>query len=546
MNIDDLNVKLRIRGLWEAVDLGFLLAKQYFLPLFITWFIGALPVAFILGAIFNESPLWAALGVWFFKPIYENVMLARLSKMIFGQQAPLKPIVKSYTAANKGRLFYSLIVSRLMLNRSFSAPVSLLELQKGAGRKLRLKQLSLSMQNVTQFMTVLLFIVELGLAWAILTYIYMIFPTDFFDHGVVALIENDVIYFWGYTLISIFTMGVIAPFYVCAGFSLYLSRRTQLEGWDIELNFKQLITRIESQNNQRKTVAEPVTEKPVPSRGTASASVLGIVLGCLCLSPILSEDAVASDSVSDVSPVSVLASEENNNSASLTKETAKTAIKDVLSGDEFGSEKTEYRWQKKKSKKNRSKHSDLDLDDFFEFIVSLAKSLALTVKIILVILLLLVLAYVFSHASRFLDGVSGFFNKREDIDVPTHLFGLDMKKSSLPDDVGDQARQLIMAKQHRQALALLLRASFIHVLHKQKVFVPASATEQECLRLFQSQLPDHEFNFLKKLVKQWVLVAYAHETPDTEILSVLCDQWCDIYEGSNASDKNAGSLQGVS
>lgn len=532
MNIDKLNVKLRRRGLWEAVDLGFLLARKHFWPLLLTWLVGALPVAIVFGAIFYKSPLWMVFCVWLFKPLYENVMLNRLSRMIFGQYAPLKPVIKSYIAANKGRFFYALIISRLTLNRSFAAPVSLLEGQKGKPRKLRLTQLSMSMQNVTQFMTILLFLIEFGLIWALFICFVALVPTDFVDHNVSAFIANPLFPMWVFSVLSFFTMALIAPFYVCAGFALYLSRRTELEAWDIELNFKLLLERIESQASKRSTFSaksnkpnlntdvENLSHSNVQKGGASTSILLAIVVGCFCLFAL--------------PPHTVMASQLNQTeqvlSKNLTQKQVKKEIRDILSGDEFGGETTQYRWQKKPQKSEKKRKNNFDYDDVFDVISSALKGMAAVLKLTLVAVLLVGLGYVFSHANGLLSGVSTFFNRNEELDVPNHLFGLDMKKDSLPDNISAQAKALLEKRQYRQALALLLRGSFVHVLHKQHVPIPASATEQECLRLFAGQLSQQQYDYLQRLIKQWILIAYAHETPEHSILLELCEQWHTIYE----------------
>ena len=38
--------------------------------------------------------------------------------------------------------------------------------------------------------------------------------------------------------------SLVGPFYVCSGFSLYLNRRIELEGWDIDIGFRRILNRI--------------------------------------------------------------------------------------------------------------------------------------------------------------------------------------------------------------------------------------------------------------------------------------------------------------
>jgi hypothetical protein len=50
-----------------------------------------------------------------------------------------------------------------------------------------------------------------------------------------------------FCLLYLLVISIVEPFYVAAGFSLYLNRRTELEGWDIELGFRTLAARLEAQ-----------------------------------------------------------------------------------------------------------------------------------------------------------------------------------------------------------------------------------------------------------------------------------------------------------
>ena len=45
---------------------------------------------------------------------------------------------------------------------------------------------------------------------------------------------------WGYVLLLAYSASVVIvePFYVAAGFAIYLNRRAALEAWDIEQEFR--------------------------------------------------------------------------------------------------------------------------------------------------------------------------------------------------------------------------------------------------------------------------------------------------------------------
>lgn len=252
----------------------------------------------------------------------------------------------------------------------------------------------------------------------------------------------------------------------------------------------------------------------------------------LCAWPAMADDKIA--------PITV---------KTLTEQEAREKVIQIMSGEEFGGYETKYRWKKKQTDSDALEYEEGANESFYErifdWIKSIIDNLSFAIKLVLISILLIGIGYIAAHSKGLLNGVSSLFNRKSDVDVPTHLFGLDMKKDSLPKSVGDKAEQLIREKKYREALALLLRASFISVLYKHHVPVPASATEQECLRLFAQQVPRHQYQFLSALVRQWVLVAYAHEPPKTETLLSLCKDWRDAFELPTQPASNNDDLERV-
>jgi hypothetical protein len=49
---------------------------------------------------------------------------------------------------------------------------------------------------------------------------------------------------WISNLLYFTAFGLVGPIYAAAGFTLYLNRRIELEGWDIELKFRRLTARL--------------------------------------------------------------------------------------------------------------------------------------------------------------------------------------------------------------------------------------------------------------------------------------------------------------
>jgi len=81
-----------------------------------------------------------------------------------------------------------------------------------------------------------LYYVEQIFSIALLMLFYIFFPEqiDISLAWLNELRENNTYVDFG----SLLMMAAIAPFYVAAGFMLYISRRVELEGWDIEICFR--------------------------------------------------------------------------------------------------------------------------------------------------------------------------------------------------------------------------------------------------------------------------------------------------------------------
>ena len=120
------------------------------------------------------------------------------------------------------------------------------------------------------------------------------------------------------------------PFYVGAGFALYLNRRTLLEGWDIEIAFRRIAER-----QQAASKISPVV----------ASLLLGLVLSVMLLAPAPSLAAEAA--IVSTPPTPAVMPE--------SPEQLKKQISQLLKQPEFQTEKIEKNGNTsaKKHKKNR-------------------------------------------------------------------------------------------------------------------------------------------------------------------------------------------------
>ena len=498
MQIEKMTAVLRHRNNWEAVDLGFYMANFWFLRLWFLWILTALPVFITAQLFFYKYPYLVGLLVWWLKPIYELPLLYFLSRALFGEYIHTKTIRENYFQIIKPMFFPLLFWRRFSLSRSFNNPVQMLEELRGNKRRERLNVLNFNTNNVGQWLTVVCVHFEMFLYFSAIGLLFILIPEDvqwfdwemfFSEESVFMELINNLIYFLGISL--------IAPFYTAAGFSLYLARRTDLEGWDIELDFKKLNGRIHS---------------------SKKLSPIITILLLLCFSGLPSQPVYSQ--TTDI-------------------EKSASIIKEVISRDEFGEPKTRHTWTLRELKNEDVDGWELPgfIEDFlsavgkmFSWIGNLFSSGAGLLEALLwisVTTLLIFLLLRLGIWSRWLARPDPGQRKKKN--SPARLFGLDVIADALPDDILTQVQILLTRGELRVALSLLYRASLIKLIHLHQLDIPESATEGECLQIVKKNRPDNEASFFHRLTRTWLRLAYAHELPDKQDLQDLGQEWQEFY-----------------
>ncbi len=243
MQLDRIAIVLRQRSGWEAIDLGFRMAVRWARPLWTVWFALFLPLAATLILALREQPFLAALALWWIKPALDRFLLHVLARATFGEVPGLAATLGAWRASLGSRLWPELLLRPLAVRRSFLAPVAQLEGQRGPAARRRAAVLG---RRLSGHVLALAFIC-VCFEWVVLIgaemAIELLRPGGWLGE---AEPEPDGP-FWqpewwslGTTLAYALAISVIEPFFVAAGFSLYLNRRVMLEGWDIELALRRL------------------------------------------------------------------------------------------------------------------------------------------------------------------------------------------------------------------------------------------------------------------------------------------------------------------
>jgi hypothetical protein len=488
MDLDKLQVNACIRSGWQAIDLGFLMARAWLRSLYIASLMPMLPLAVVLLGIFFDRPFWAVFLIWWLKPFWERLPLFVASRMLFGEAPGIWSSMKSLPLKD---ILPWLLWRRFSPQRAFDNPVTVLEGLKGGVRRQRLRVLHGRYSDVALSNQFVCFCCELLLAFGLLI-LFDFFTPDAFDirfydsFGDLTLTGE-----WLFSVAAIIAMSLVMPFHTMAGFALYLNRRIELEAWDIEISFRNLAERKRSARTRA-----PVLALAVLAIGTLGPGIPG-----------LADAAVEHDS-----------------------ESAAELIEQVLQGEDFGREREVRKWRFKDFAEEAEDEGFPEwIIDFLEWLEGsqgwwqALSGIAPWVKILLVVLFAGLLVYLLR---RFRGPLKSLMTRdRGGETAPEVLFGLDVTPESLPPDVPEQAIRLWREGACREALSLLYRASLSRLIDRYELAFRASHTEAECAALVREQGIESLSEYFWHLTQTWRQLAYGHRLPSEGDLEDLCAGW---------------------
>lgn len=505
MRLTEASVAIRPRSPLEAMDLGVLLARSHAGLLMGAWALLTLPLFALLSLLLWDSPGWSILIFWWLKPAYERLPLHILSRALFGETPTLGQAFRALPGALRPALLASLTWHRFSPTRSFELPIVQLEGGDDRARQQRLAVLaSQSGDRGAGLLTLVGMHVELALWLGLMSLLYLLVPQQTgleFDWQKL-LATSGAEWRWLEHLSNLLYALVLTlwePVYVACGFSLYLNRRTQLEGWDIELAFRRLRQRL-----------------------ATAAAVVPLVLA-LALSPLSGETwAQVPDAAMPVP------SAQRQEQQSLSSETARQDVRALLAQPPFTQKETVTRWRFG----DPSSKKDADSTDWlrrFDALRALWTSLRWLPDLIEILLWSGIVCLLVLLAWRYRDWLSVFAGRlprtsRRQRPAPEVLLGLQVAPHSLPDDIAGEAERL-WPEQPRQALALLYRGLLSRLLHDFRLPLKEADTEGEVLaRVRQLHQTDLEC-FAEQLTRHWANLAYGHRLPPEQARVELCAAW---------------------
>ncbi len=501
MDLDRIAVTVRPRTPWEAIDLGFVMARTWFTPLWLLWLALALPVYLLSMLFLDDDPFWAILIVWWCKPAYEPLLLFWLSRALFADRLGTGATLRRTFSVIRPQLLANLTWRRFNPSRSFNMPVVVLEKLRGKARKKRIGVLS-QRQQASIWLTLVGLLFEVILQLAAIFLIIAMLPEE------LRWLDLDNFLFnpgrleqWLQNLVELLAMSLIAPFYVAAGFSLYLSRRTELEAWDIEIAFRRLMG-----SRQDGKLAQSGT---VPGK-LAVLLLCGVLLG-----GGVGADLQAATAVDGAE--------------------AKALIDEVLADPAFGKRTSVTYWKYIGGQDETVDESDEPpalLKWLLDVLEGFTRGFAAFGKALLLIVAGVLLGWLLYRAWRSGDylGMRPPDRARQKT-PPASLFGLSLERDDLPDDVAAACRDFLRQGDVRAALSLLYRGVLVYLLEQDRLEIPDSATEGECVEQVRASCPEAQSAYFARLTRLWIVTAYGHQTPDQQQIAGLCGEWERLFGG---------------
>jgi hypothetical protein len=246
---------LRRRSLWEAADSGLLLWRRnlgYFIPFFaLPFWICAFALLFLnmsktilpSAASGNFPLIPAGVILWWLNPLFDRFILHVVAARYFEPHSSFFSLFRGLPGSLIRGLPGDLLWRRFSPWRAAVMPLKTLERAAGrrgglAGRK---RALSGGGLHFCIFLTIWCFLLQWILLAGEILFVFLIFQQfNLTLPGSGNPFEMGGLYY--YTLWCVNYL-LVESLYVCMGFGLYLNSRVEVEGWDIELLFRQFTAR---------------------------------------------------------------------------------------------------------------------------------------------------------------------------------------------------------------------------------------------------------------------------------------------------------------
>ncbi|MBB5033526.1 DUF4129 domain-containing protein [Prosthecobacter vanneervenii] len=513
MRLENITVNLRPRQPWEAVDLGCAMVRRDYGRIILLWACTVLPLWVLVCMLLHAAPVWIPLVVWWLKPLYDRVPLFFLSRAAFGERPGFAETMKQWPRLWLKNCLPALLWRRLSFIRSFALPAQMLEGLSGGAANQRIKTLAMDGGGSGLSLSYVFSKIELAAWIGLMAGTYDLLPEaaqpEWSGLSAALDIESSIprAFLWWGAACHMLIVTLIEPFYVGAGFALYLNCRTRIEGWDVELAFRRMAARLTS--------------------GSA-ALVIALLALMAASSPLHAADPKLAQADTNPELRKMLGELEGNiKKARLGSEVksdpAKTVEK-VLKEPEFEIHKIKSKKWVPDFKSEKKSSAEMPSLGFLEII---GKGLF---WLLLIGLTSWLVYYLVRNRHLFISRSAS----RAPVRAPKVLMGMNITRESLPDDIVAAARAAWATGDGKEALSLLYRGSLSWLVNRRRVPISDSDTEEDCLMQVIQAGEKPEAEYFRQLTGAWVQVAYALLPVSDAEMGALCDQWPFIEKGGAA------------
>lgn len=512
MNLDNVTVELRPRSEWEAADFGVRMIRRDAAAIYRVWFAITLPLLALamLLIFFTPFATLAPILYWWFEPVADGPILRIISRRLFGENADVRATLRATGRLAWRNKIFLLTPYRFHFARSIAMPVTQLEGLRGASRRSRAKVLNLKIFNHGTGLTVAYEHLFLALYFGVILLGYALIPESFQN----TLGEDWMGVFWEDSgtaaavislLVVYLAQTALQPWFVGAGFGLYINCRTQLEAWDIEVAFRRMIQR------------------------RANLSAAAIVLAFLGSFALLQPGSVVAQE-SDSTGVDETEIADGGFSGYWSEEEIAPALEIILADEALQTEHVTEEWERiVTGDGDPDPESDSgDSSWIGELLDGIGRLLSLIVEFGLWILVAFLLFLIFATRKTWLPYLNLKPGARMDAPRVVLASG-EIVAESLPDDIPTEVQRLWNSGEKRKALSLLYRGSVFAAVTQHGVRLPPSATEGACIEAVEQQAGESQSNFFRRIVSAWVRCAYGFSELDDESVMPLCKEWPQHY-----------------
>ncbi len=177
----------------------------------------------------------------------------------------------------------------------------------------------------------------------------------------------------------------------------------------------------------------------------------------------------------------------------------------------------QLRWKNRTERKREA-------DDAAPWLLKIARWFAGAGRGLMWVLGAIAVALIAVYAWRWASVRSDALRARAEL-LPSHVNALDIRPTSLPNDIAGAAAALSRRGEQRAALSLLYRGTLSRLVHDHRVPIRAASTEGECVQLVARALPGDATAYFRRLVDAWQTEVYAGRGAEPMAVMALCGEF---------------------